>query len=123
MENHAHMVAIYAVWYNRIRVHKTLRVTSAMAAGLSQTVMDWPDVIALMESSHLSGGGVAMGYQYELLSHDLILGTIQNRRCGTADPMGTATRPRPKTHRTCTTTAQLKFSGWRPAPSAEAVLP
>jgi hypothetical protein len=71
MENHAHMVAIYAVWYNRIRVHKTLRVTSAMAAGLSQTVMDWPDVIALMESSHLSGGGVAMGYQYELLDHRL----------------------------------------------------
>ena len=35
-ENHAHMVAIYAVWYNWIRIHKTLRVTPAMAAGLSQ---------------------------------------------------------------------------------------
>ena len=32
-ENHAHMVAIYAVWYNWIRIHKTLRVTPAMAAG------------------------------------------------------------------------------------------
>ena len=35
-ENHAHMVAIYAVWYNWIRIHKTLRVTPAMAAGLSK---------------------------------------------------------------------------------------
>ncbi len=24
-ENHAHMVAIYAVWYNWVRIHKTLR--------------------------------------------------------------------------------------------------
>ena len=31
-ENHAHMVAIYAVWYNCIRIHKTLRVTSALAS-------------------------------------------------------------------------------------------
>ena len=43
-ENHAHMVAIYAVWYNWLRIHKTLRVTPAMAAGLSKTVMDWSDL-------------------------------------------------------------------------------
>jgi hypothetical protein len=49
-ENHAHMVAIYAVWYNWIRIHKTLRVTPAMAAGLSKTVVDWSDVIALMDA-------------------------------------------------------------------------
>ena len=40
-ENHAHMVAIYAVWYNWIRIHKTLRVTPAMAAGISDTVRNW----------------------------------------------------------------------------------
>jgi IS1 family transposase len=49
-ENHAHMVAIYAVWYNFIRIHKTLRVTPAMAAGLSQTVMDWADVVTAMDA-------------------------------------------------------------------------
>jgi IS1 family transposase len=48
-ENHAHMVAIYAVWYNWLRIHKTLRITPAMAAGLSKTVMDWSDIIALMD--------------------------------------------------------------------------
>jgi IS1 family transposase len=49
-ENHAHMVAIYAVWYNWLRIHKTLRVTPAMAAGLSKTVMDWSDIIAHMDA-------------------------------------------------------------------------
>jgi IS1 family transposase len=49
-ENHAHMVSIYAVWYNWIRIHKTLRVTPAMASGLSQTVMDWADIIKAMDA-------------------------------------------------------------------------
>ena len=40
LENHMHMVALYTVWYNFIRIHKTLRVTPAMEAGLSKTVWD-----------------------------------------------------------------------------------
>ena len=44
------MVAIYAVWYNWIRIHKTLRVTPAMAAGLSETVMDWTDIVEAMDA-------------------------------------------------------------------------
>jgi IS1 family transposase len=49
-ENHAHMVAIYAVWYNWIRIHKTLRVTPAMAAGLSETVIDWAQIVEAMDA-------------------------------------------------------------------------
>ena len=49
-ENHAHMVAIYAVFYNFLRIHKTLRVTPAMAAGLSETLMSWSDIVALMDA-------------------------------------------------------------------------
>ena len=48
-ENHMHMVALYTVWYNFIRIHKTLRVTPAMEAGLSETVWDMEDVIAIMD--------------------------------------------------------------------------
>jgi hypothetical protein len=48
--NHAHMVAIYAVWYNWIRIHKTLRVTPAMVAGLSETVMDWASIVEAMDA-------------------------------------------------------------------------
>ena len=49
-ENHAHMVAIWSVWHNFIRIHKTLRVTPAMAAGLSETVMDWNEIVAMMDA-------------------------------------------------------------------------
>jgi IS1 family transposase len=49
-ENHAHMVAIYSVWYNFLRIHKTLRVTPAMAAGLSQTLMSWADIVEAMDT-------------------------------------------------------------------------
>jgi hypothetical protein len=48
-ENHAHMVAIYAVWYNWIRIHKSLRITPAMAANLSKTVMSWEDFVAMTD--------------------------------------------------------------------------
>ncbi len=49
-ENHAHMVAIWSVWYNFIRIHKTLRTTPAMAAGVSKTLMGWEDFVALMDA-------------------------------------------------------------------------
>jgi IS1 family transposase len=49
-ENHAHMVAIYAVWYNWLRIHKTLRVAPAMASGLSKTVMYWSDIVEAMDA-------------------------------------------------------------------------
>lgn len=44
------MVAIYAVWYNWMRIHKTLRVTPAMAAGLTDRIWSWEDIIATMDS-------------------------------------------------------------------------
>ena len=48
-ENHMHMVALYTVWYNFIRIHKTLRVTLAMEAGLSKTVWDMEDLVRIMD--------------------------------------------------------------------------
>jgi IS1 family transposase len=49
-ENHAHMVAIYSVRYNWVRIHKTLRETPAMAAGLSKTLLTWEDILAVMDA-------------------------------------------------------------------------
>ena len=43
------MVAIYAVWYNWIRIHKTLRLMPAMAAGISETVRNWSDIVEAMD--------------------------------------------------------------------------
>ena len=43
-ENHVHMVAIYTVWYNFIKMHKTLKMTPAMAAGVSKTPWSMEDL-------------------------------------------------------------------------------
>jgi IS1 family transposase len=50
VENHAHMVAIYTVWYNWVRIHKTLRVTPAMAAGVTERVWDFSEIVALLDA-------------------------------------------------------------------------
>jgi len=52
-ENHVHMVAIYAVFYNFTKVHKTLKVTPAMEAGLTDRVWDMRDVLDLIEQSEI----------------------------------------------------------------------
>ncbi len=49
-ENHAHMVAIYAVWYNWVRIHKSLRVTPAMAAKLTDRLWSWQDIVETMDA-------------------------------------------------------------------------
>jgi hypothetical protein len=46
-----HVVALYTVWYNWIKIRKTLRVTPAMAAGLSDKVFDMSDLAALIEQA------------------------------------------------------------------------
>jgi IS1 family transposase len=50
-ENHAHMVALYTVWYNWMKLHKTLRVTPAMQAGLADRVFDIADLVELIEQA------------------------------------------------------------------------
>jgi hypothetical protein len=37
-ENHTHMMAIYFMHYNFVRIHKTLKVAPAMAADVSSTL-------------------------------------------------------------------------------------
>jgi IS1 family transposase len=50
VENHGHMVALYFMHYNFCRVHKTLRVTPAMEAGLTDHVWDIEEIIKLLET-------------------------------------------------------------------------
>jgi hypothetical protein len=50
-ENHCHAVALYSVWYNFCRVHKTLGVTPAMAAGVVETVMNMMDVARMIDDA------------------------------------------------------------------------
>ncbi|MBZ9706130.1 IS1 family transposase [Mesorhizobium sp. ESP7-2] len=49
-ENHVHMVALYTVWYNFIRIHKTLKMSPAMAAGVSNTLWSMDNLCEKMDA-------------------------------------------------------------------------
>jgi IS1 family transposase len=49
VENHAHAVALHMMYYNFVRIHKTLRVTPAMAAGVSDRLWEIADVVGVLE--------------------------------------------------------------------------
>ncbi len=48
VENHAHAVAIHFMYYNFVRIHSTLRVTPAMAAGVTGRLWELEDVVRLL---------------------------------------------------------------------------
>lgn len=50
VENHGHAIALHFMNYNFCRVHKTLKVTPAMAAGASQTLWSLEDVVAMADA-------------------------------------------------------------------------
>ncbi len=51
VENHAHAVALHMMYYNFVRIHKTLRVTPAMAAGVSDRLWEIADIAKLVEDA------------------------------------------------------------------------
>ncbi|HEV2498121.1 MAG TPA: IS1 family transposase [Terriglobia bacterium] len=48
IENHAYMLALYYMYYNFVRIHKTLRVTPAMEAGVTNRLWTVDDIVALL---------------------------------------------------------------------------
>jgi hypothetical protein len=50
VENHCHALALYFVFYNFVRMHKTLKMTPAMAAGVSDRLWSIEDVVALLDA-------------------------------------------------------------------------
>lgn len=51
IDNHAHSVALHFMHYNFCRIHKTLRVTPAMEAGLSDHVWNLEELAALLDQT------------------------------------------------------------------------
>lgn len=49
IENHVYAMAIYFMHYNFVRIHQTLRVTPAMAAGVTDKLWDLEDIALLLE--------------------------------------------------------------------------
>ena len=48
LENHIAAISLHFMYYNFVRIHQTLRVTPAMAAGVSDRAWEISDVVALL---------------------------------------------------------------------------
>jgi len=48
IENHCHAIALHFIYYNFVRIHKTLRVPPAMEAGLIKRLMSIEDIAKLI---------------------------------------------------------------------------
>ena len=51
LENHIHALALYFAFYNFCRIHKTLRVSPAMAAGITDRLWSLEDICAKIDAS------------------------------------------------------------------------
>jgi IS1 family transposase len=54
VENHAAAIALHTMYYNFVRIHQTLRVTPAMAAGVSDKLWEVSDIVAMLEQWELA---------------------------------------------------------------------
>jgi hypothetical protein len=50
-ENHCHMVALYTVWYNFARINSAVRMSPAMAAGVSEQLWTIGDIVTLIDKA------------------------------------------------------------------------
>ena len=50
IDNHVHMLSLYFVFYNFCRIHKTLKVSPAMATGVSETLHDMEWIVSLIDA-------------------------------------------------------------------------
>jgi hypothetical protein len=50
LANHAHAMALHFLHFNFVRVHKTLRMTPAMAAGVTMRLWEMGDVVEMLEA-------------------------------------------------------------------------
>jgi len=49
LENHIATISLHFMYYNFAKIHGTLRVTPAMAAGVTEKLWDMADIVALVE--------------------------------------------------------------------------
>lgn len=50
IENHACAIALHAMHYNFVRVHSSLKMTPAMAAGVTSRLWEMTDLVEMIEA-------------------------------------------------------------------------
>ena len=71
IENHIHAIALYVFHYNFCKIHKTLRVTPAMEAGLTDHVWELDELVELLEEKEKKGEGIKLNLS-SLADHKLL---------------------------------------------------
>jgi len=51
VDNHLNALALYFVWYNFCRIHTTLKVSPAMAAGVTDELLSMADIVRLIDAT------------------------------------------------------------------------
>jgi IS1 family transposase len=54
VENHAAAIALHTMYYNFVRIHQTLKVTPAMAAGVTTKLWEVSDIVEVLEQWELA---------------------------------------------------------------------
>jgi hypothetical protein len=70
LADHVAAVSLHMMFYNFVRIHQTLRVTPAMAAGISASVWEIADIVKLVEAAenemdNSGHGGTLLGAEYK----------------------------------------------------------
>ncbi len=52
LKKHSAAVAVHMMFYNFSRIHQTLKVTPAMAAGVTSKLWEIEDIIALLDNEN-----------------------------------------------------------------------
>jgi len=63
IENLAHQVALHQMFYNFVRVHQTLRVTPAMAAGVTDRLWEIEDIVRVIEAWETEQAAAGITYE------------------------------------------------------------
>ena len=61
VENHAYAVALHMMYYNFVRTHAKLRMSPAMAAGVSERLWEVSDIVALIEAEEAKAAPAKRG--------------------------------------------------------------
>lgn len=68
IENHAAAIALHTTYYNFVRIHQTLKVSPAMAAGVTDKLWEMDDLVAMLEQWELTNSKP----QYEFVSRQFV---------------------------------------------------
>ncbi|WP_336987694.1 IS1 family transposase [Altererythrobacter aquiaggeris] len=69
IDNHAHAVALHMMYYNFVRIHKTLKVSPAMAAGVTDRLWDIADIVMLIEKAEVEAAPKKRGPYKKAISN------------------------------------------------------